>query len=246
MEAAGRSLAISPHLTRSLSCLGKSTYRQGRYQEAIGWHTKALNIHRTVEPDHLASVADDLTHLALCYQASKDHAKAIEAYDMSLSIKRSIYNEEPDHPSIAVSLTLQANSFWSTGDFKKGLEQQKLSLEMLQRHYQGTPQPDVATTFYHIGDHHIQHSQRTEAEEALQESIRIWRQLPSAPPDSMARSLCCLGRVFLARKQLERAIHMLEEGLEMFREVLPGDHEDIKSSERFLEGTRAKIAAQLK
>ena len=208
-----------------------------------------------MEPEQLAGVGDDLTHLALCYQASKDHAKAIEAFDMSLSIKRSIYSDEPDHPSVAVSLSLQATSLWSlallAGDFKntedtkKCLEQHQQSLEMLQVYYQGNPQPDVATTLYSIGNHHFHHGQHAEAEEALQESIRIWRQLSSTPPDNMARSLCGLGRVFLVQGQLERAVHLLEEGLDMFRQVLPDDHEDIKSSEGLVKRTRAKLAAQL-
>ncbi|CAF5223833.1 unnamed protein product, partial [Rotaria magnacalcarata] len=81
--------------------LGVMNYHQGKYQEAIEFYEKALEIDRKTLPEDDASLAPTYGAIGTVYKNMGEYSKALEFYGKSLKIKE--ISLPPTHPDLATS-----------------------------------------------------------------------------------------------------------------------------------------------
>ncbi|CAF1294755.1 unnamed protein product, partial [Rotaria magnacalcarata] len=81
--------------------LGVMNYHQGKYQEAVKFYEKLLEIKRKTLPEDDASLAPTYSSIGQVYDNMGEYSKALECYGKSLKIKE--ISLPPNHPSLASS-----------------------------------------------------------------------------------------------------------------------------------------------
>ncbi|CAF1175957.1 unnamed protein product [Rotaria magnacalcarata] len=84
--------------------LGVMNYHQGKYQEAIEFYEKALEIDRKTLPEDDASLAPTYGAIGTVYKNMGEYSKALEFYEKSLKIRE--ISLPPTHPDLATSSTM--------------------------------------------------------------------------------------------------------------------------------------------
>ncbi|CAF1500690.1 unnamed protein product, partial [Rotaria magnacalcarata] len=110
--------------------LGRLKDQQGKYQEAVKFYEKSLEIKRKTPPEEDASFASTYSNIGLVYKNMGKYSKALEFYEKSLKITE--ISLPPNHPSLATSYNNIGEVYSNMGKYSKALEFYEKSLKITE------------------------------------------------------------------------------------------------------------------
>ncbi|MEK6589626.1 MAG: tetratricopeptide repeat-containing protein, partial [Nitrospinota bacterium] len=122
-------------------------YGQGRYEEAISYAKRALEIVEKILGREHPDVATSLNNLAELYVSTGRYAEAEPLHKRSLAISEKALGRE--HPDVAKGLNNLALLYYSTGRYSEAEPLYKRSLEIDEKAL-GREHPDVATSLNNL------------------------------------------------------------------------------------------------
>ncbi|MCL2376875.1 MAG: tetratricopeptide repeat protein [Defluviitaleaceae bacterium] len=127
-----------------LSLIGNVYFRQGDYDEALGWYGRALVVYEKLLGTDHPDTATTYNNMASVFRAQGDYDKALEWYGKDLTISEKVLGAE--HPDTATTYNNMASVFRAQGDYDKALEWYRKALVVRER-VLGIGHPDTATTY---------------------------------------------------------------------------------------------------
>jgi len=200
----------------------------GRYQDALTWGKRALEIRLEVPKENDPTSAQKLAHsynnVGSAYGALGDHRKALEYQTKALTILKDTL--PPDHLDLAISYGHVGRTYGALGDHKRALE---YSLKALAIREKVLPpeHPDLAVSYNDVGVAYDNLGDHKRALEYKLKDLAICEKvLPPEHPDfataynNIAYTYHKLGDLQTAARCMRRAAESIS------RSSLPETHPD--------------------
>ncbi|CAF1194029.1 unnamed protein product [Rotaria magnacalcarata] len=157
--------------------LGYLKDQQGKYQEAVKFYEKALEIDRKTLPEDDASLAPTYSNIGEVYKNMGENSKALEYYEKSTKIFE--ISLPPNHPDLATSYNNIGSVYNNMGEYSKALEYYEKSLKIREISLPPT-HPNLATSYNNIGLVYKSMGEYSKAFSYLEKALAIYRN--SLPP----------------------------------------------------------------
>ncbi|CAF2040931.1 unnamed protein product [Rotaria magnacalcarata] len=160
--------------------LGMLKDDQGKYQEAVKFYEKSLEIKRKTLPEDDASLAPTYSNIGEVYRNMGEYSKALEYYEKGLEITKKAL--PPTHPDLATSYNNIGLVYKNMGEYSEALEYYEKDLEITKKALPPT-HPDLATSYNNIGLVYKNMGEYSKALSYLEKSLSIkQKSLPSTHP----------------------------------------------------------------
>ncbi|CAF2060552.1 unnamed protein product [Rotaria magnacalcarata] len=161
--------------------LGMLKDDQGKYQEAVKFYEKSLEIKRKTLPEDDASLAPTYSNIGEVYRNMGEYSRALEYYEKSLKIIE--ISLHPTHPDLASSYNNIGEVYRNMGEYSKALEFYEKSNKILEISLPPT-HPNLASSYNNIGTTYYGMGEYSKALRLLEKSLDICRKsLPATHPD---------------------------------------------------------------
>lgn len=165
------------------------------------------------QTDH-PEISDCLMNLGAVYQDLGDLDRAINYYQLSLSMKKCIYEMAP-HPTVAALLVNLGAAYRKKGETRRAIESFKEGLKI-----RGQPRLTKAQLLNNLGNAHADLEEMDQAIDCFNSSLEIKRGIyQDRPHRDIANSLTNLGRLYCDSNQLPKAFSHLISALSIYREL---------------------------
>jgi tetratricopeptide (TPR) repeat protein len=149
LDMYGKNSVTDPELGANLyndlgSCYGKL----GKYDEALKYFIKALEIREKVLGTEHRDTAASLNNIGLTYGELGDHNKALKYNTRALEIREKVLG--PEHSHTATSLSNVGGTYGNLGDHNKALKYQTRALEIREK-VLGPEHPHTAASLNNVG-----------------------------------------------------------------------------------------------
>jgi len=210
----------SLHEAEVLASLGYLVALMGDNRQAIGLHTRELEIKQSHLGDHHADVARAMSRLASVMSMIGRDETAEPLQYRALEILRSVQGEE--HPDIALVM----NDMVRTVATRDPAAAEKLCRDALamRRRLLDEDHPDVAWTLYNLAYVLIERKRYAEANKILRETLAKRGTSLSDEHPIVASCLILQGRILMAEGSYELARDKFEECLGLRSRTLDPDH----------------------
>mmetsp|Transcript_13660 Transcript_13660/g.26983 ORF Transcript_13660/g.26983 Transcript_13660/m.26983 type:complete len:421 (-) Transcript_13660:54-1316(-) len=200
--------------------LGEIYQRQGKLEEAFKMHKRHMNVARQIDGLESESVAVALNNVAACLDAKSLFDRAMEKYEASHEMFRSLLGEEDmDHQSVAVVLVNMSGVLRKQGRYAEAVEMGSNALGM-QRRIHGSGHRLVAISLLNLGDSYSQQGRWIEALELLKEGLGIVRGIYPDGHSLEGRFLDNIGIVYCDQGKVEDGLRMFKKALWIYRRTL--------------------------
>ncbi|CAF0819675.1 unnamed protein product [Adineta steineri] len=207
--------------------LGRIKYNQGKYQEALSFHEKALTIRQRSLPSNHPDLGDSHNGIGLIYYKMGDYPKALSYYGKALTIRQQ--SLPPNHPNLAASYNSIGVVYRNMGDYPKALSSHEKALAIQQQSLPSN-HPDLGGSYNNIGNVYRTMSDYTKALSYYEKALAIQQQsLPSSHPD-LAKSYNNIGNVYYNMGDYPKALSYHEKDLAILQQSLPFNHPDLASA----------------
>ena len=159
-----------PTLARIYNNLAGMYQDMGRYEEALSWYERSLEIKLEQVGERHLDIATIYNNLATLYQEMKEYEKALALFNQSLEIKLEQLGER--HPDVATSYNNLAYLYQAMGRYEGALPRYQQSLD-IRLEKLGEKHPDVATSYNNFASLYQAMGRYREAYDFYQKSISI-------------------------------------------------------------------------
>ncbi|MFT4927301.1 MAG: tetratricopeptide (TPR) repeat protein [Phenylobacterium sp.] len=207
-----------------MSVLGRIFEAQGKYQQALPWYQRALEI---TEKNHHPGVAATLNNLAQLYDTLGKPELALSLYQRALEIDEKTYG--PDHNKLAVTLNNLANLYRATEEFEQALPLFQRALKITEKTY-GSGHPNVAISLNGLA---LLYDDMDDPEQALplyQRSLAIREKHLGPNHPSLVVALNNLAMLFHSMEEFETALPLSLRALEIAEKAFGPNHPDVAST----------------
>ncbi len=193
----------------------------GRYEKAIPYAKKALEItERLLDKDHPA-IAKILNYLAQLYRMTGRYADAEPLYKQSLEIMEKAFGK--DHPDVATSLNNLASLYSNTGQYAEAESLYKRSLEISEKAL-GRDHPDVAISLNNLALLYKDTGRYAEAESLYNRSLEIEEKALGKDHPDVATSLNNLAGLYGETARYAKAEPLYKMSMDIREKAFGKDH----------------------
>ena len=177
--------------------------------------------------------------LALMGEYSKvvglNYRQAVSYYERSLAIKEQVYQETPNHPSIAMALNNLGAAWLALGDGRQAVSYYDRALAIFEQSYQETPNhPEIASTLNNLGAAWSALGDARQAVSYYDRALAIFEQSYQETPNhpDIARTLNNLGAAWVDLGDARQAVSYYDRALAIFEQSYQEtpNHPDIAST----------------
>ncbi|CAF1015675.1 unnamed protein product [Didymodactylos carnosus] len=203
----------------------------------MGEYNKSLkyfeNLAQNPQEENLSLIYDNIGH---GYRLKRDYDKALcnyqRAYDLSL-------NAQPSRVQDTMRISNNIGVvYYEMKEYKTALEHFEKALPVLEEHHKKNRQ--TAHTLNNIGLVYSEQGDYVRALEYLTKAHRMREAMHSKHPDTAA-SLSNIGMVYHYKRFFETALTFYVRALEMYTELLPQGHLNIKQTEENIKLTKGQL-----
>jgi CHAT domain-containing protein/Tfp pilus assembly protein PilF len=187
---------------------GMEAYKYGRYQEALKYFNRSLEICR--ELNIPIGIATSLNNIGGVYKSLGQHEKALSYYEGALKIDRELNISQ----EIATDLNNIGAVYYSLGQYEKALAYYKEA--KIKKEHNLSPE-SIAISLNNIGGVYYSLGQYEKALAYYEGALKIKRELKI--PQDIAMSLNNIGAVCDSLGQYEKALSYHEGALKIRREL---------------------------
>ena len=202
-------------------------YYSGRYEEAIPYAERALQIREKALGKEHPEVASSLNNLAALYKATGRYAEAEPLYVRALQIREKALGKE--HPHVAASLNNLAILYYATGRYAEAEPLYVRSLRITEKAL-GKDHPDVATSLNNLAELYRDTGRYAEAEPLYQQALQIQEKALGKEHPDLAQSLNNLALLYKATGRYAEAEPLLQRALEINEKALGKEHPHVAQS----------------
>jgi len=201
--------------------LGAVLYAQGKYEEALGYHERALTTYEALlGPDHpdvalaLNNVGNALEEQGKYEEALGYHERALVIYEAALG---------PNHPTVAFALHNLGDVLRFLGRYDEARGRVESALALYERAL-GPEHPRVANTLTNLGNVLEAQGNYDEAVRAYERALAIFEKKLGADHPRVAEALNNLGNVLDAQGKRDEARSSYEHALAVFEKAYGPEH----------------------
>ncbi|CAF4002285.1 unnamed protein product [Adineta steineri] len=207
--------------------LGLIKSAQGKYEEALSYFEKTLEIRQQSLPLNFTDLADSYDDLGSVHDDMGNYPTALSSHEKALEIRQQTL--PPNHLDLASSYNNISNVHNNMGNYPKALSFQKKALEISKKTLPPN-HPDLALIYGNIGEVHNIMGNYTEALSFHEKAIEIRQQsLPPNHPDlAMSYNNICSVHNFMGN--FPEVLSYYEKALEIRQQSLPPNHPDLAIS----------------
>jgi tetratricopeptide (TPR) repeat protein len=199
----------------------------GKYQKAIPFAQKLLDIReKALGLDH-PDTAESLVNLALLYEEMGNYAAAEPLFIRALAIREKALG--PDHPDTATSLGSLAVLYDNMGNYSKAEPLYKRALAIREK-VLGPDHPDTATSLNNLAELYSATGNYAEAELLFKRALAINEKVLDPDHPDIATSLNNLAGLYYATGNYAEAEPLYKRALAINEKVLGPDHPDTATS----------------
>jgi len=202
-------------------------YNTGRYEEAIPYAKRSLEITENVLGNNHIAITAILNDLAMLYFSTWRHSEAELLLKRSLEIRERLLGK--DHLDVAQTLNHLASVYSATGRYTEAEQLYKRSLEIKERVF-GKDHPDVALILNNLAMLYFFMGRYGEAELLLNRSLEIGERLLGKDHLNVAFTLNDLGMLYFSMGRYSEAEPMLKRSLDIRERVMGKDHPQVAQS----------------
>ncbi|CAF1276520.1 unnamed protein product [Adineta steineri] len=137
--------------------LGWIKNNQGKYQEALSFHEKALAIRQQLLPSNHPDLADSYNKIGNVYNDMDEYSRALSSHEKALAIRQQ--SLPSNHPDLGTSYNNIGNVYYNMGDYPKALSYYEKDLKILQQSlpsnhpHLGGSNSNIGLVYFRIGDY---------------------------------------------------------------------------------------------
>ena len=196
------------NLAKAYSYLGCISTNMGHLQEALDFHSKSYEIHRSM--DHHHDMGADLGNLSLTYRDMGSFQKALEFNEQSYKI----FEELNEKENMANALGNLVPIYMQTGKHNLALECLNKSLELKK---ELGKVHNMAIDLGNLGNYYKEKGDRLKAMEFYDKAYKIHIEL--GDKRDMARILGNKGGITLYDGELQKAFDFVQESFNLYKEL---------------------------
>ena len=209
------------------SIVGRRLYDRNRYQEALEYQEKALEIFKEVLGEKNANTASSYNSVGISYEELGDRKKGLEYQEKALEIRREVLGEK--NADTASSYNNVGMSYWELGERKKGLEYKEKALEIFKE-VLGEKNVDTASSYHNVGVSYWELGDRKKGLEYQEKALEIRKEVLGEKHANTASSYNSVGISYEELGDRKKGLEYQEKALEIRREVLGEKNADTASS----------------
>jgi tetratricopeptide (TPR) repeat protein len=218
--------------------LGVVKRNQGKYEEAIGFYEKALEIdQKNLAPTH-SDLAASYNNIGMVYDNMGEYSKALSSHEKAIEIFEKTLPE--NYPLLATSYNNIGLVYMNIGAYSKALSYYQKDLEISQKTLPAN-HPDLATSYNNIGLVYDNMGEYSEALSYYEKDLEIRKKtLPANHPD-LAGSYNNIGTTCYNMGDYSKALSYFERALDVWQRSLPPNHANIISVKNSIEIAKKKL-----
>jgi len=206
--------------------IGNTLQSLGKYDEAIRYYQKALEIRRVYQGGYI-EISGYLNNIGMTLQSLGKYNEALRYIKEALKVNRRMH--KGDHTDIASFLNNIGNIFQLLGRYEEAIKFCQDALEMNKRIYPGDNQP-IARSLNSIGITLESLGKYNEALKYKNAALEMNRRIYPMDHSDIVSSLNTTGNTLQSLGKYNEALQYRQEALEMSRRIYRGDHADIAVS----------------
>ena len=218
--------------------LGYVKDNQGKYEKAIWYYEKALEIYHKSPSSNQSNLATSYNNIGSAYDKMKEYSRALSFYERALEIYRKYL--PPNHPSLAISYNNIGAVYYRIGEYSKALSFYEKDLEICQETLLPN-HPSLATSYNNIGEVYRKMGQYSEALSFYEKDFEICQKSLSANHPGLATSCNNMGLVYYNMGHYWKALPYFERALDIYQRSLPPNHPYIQEVQRDMETVKEKM-----
>ncbi|MBC7932918.1 MAG: tetratricopeptide repeat protein [Rubrivivax sp.] len=202
-------------------------YHEGRYDEAIPFGARALELcEKKLGAEHPA-VASMLNNLALFYEAKGDYTRVELLYKRAVAIYEKARG--PDHPHLAAALDNLAGLYKEKGEYTRAEPLYNRALSILEKAH-GPQHTEVAKPLNNLALLYMNKGDYGRAESLFQRALSILEKAHGSEHAEVATAVSNLGLLYEAKGDYARAEPLANRALAIKEKVLGAEHPDFAIS----------------
>jgi tetratricopeptide (TPR) repeat protein len=206
--------------------LGRIKYNQGKYEEAIGFYEKALEIGQKTLPENHPDLAASYNKIGAVYDSMGEYSKALSYYEKDFEISQKTL--PANHPHLATSYNNIGGVYNTMAEYSEALSYYEKALEIYQETLSAN-HPHLATSYACHGSVYHKMGEYSKALSYYEKALEIGQKtLPENHPD-LATSYFCLGSVYYKMGEYSKSPSYLERALDIYQRSLPRNHSNIEN-----------------
>ncbi len=188
---------------KALQVMGLIHFQQGRLDEALDHHRRALEVQRdSLDPDDPA-VAGSMLMVGSVLRERGDHVEALEVCRDALELRERVLGLR--HPDVARALNLTGNALFSLGRLDEALALYQRALDIWEQAL-GPRHIEVGSSLHNVGNALTGLGRRDEAIEHLERSLSIKEEVLGADHRSVANALTALAFTLSGQGKPQKAL----------------------------------------
>jgi tetratricopeptide (TPR) repeat protein len=200
---------------------------QGKYEEAIGYYEKSLEINRKLFSANHPDLATSYDHIGNAYHNMGEYSKAISYYEKALEIFQKTLPE--NHSDLATSYNNIGLVCDKMGKYSKAFSYYEKTLEILKKTLPAN-HPHLGTSYDNIGLVYNNMGEYMKALSSHEKSLEIYQKsLLSNHPD-LATSYNNIGLVYYNMGEYSKALSYYGKALKIRQKALPANHPSLATS----------------
>jgi tetratricopeptide (TPR) repeat protein len=195
--------------------------RQGKYEEAITVHEKALEIFQKTLPANHPLLATSYNNIGNVYKSMGEYSKALSYFEKALEIRQKTL--PANHPDFAESYSNIAAVYYSMSEYLKALSYYEKALEIYQKTLPAN-HPLLATSYNNIGNVYKSMGEYSKALSYFEKALEIRQKTLPANHLDLATSYDSIGMVYRNMGEYSKALSYYDKAFEIKQKTLPANH----------------------
>ena len=207
--------------------LGRTTYKEGKYEEAIKLYEKSHEIYQKILPPKHINFAASYANIGLVYDEMGEYSKALSSHETALEIQQK--SLPSNHPVLATSYNNIGAAYEKMGEYSKALSSHEKALEIQQKSLPPN-HPDLAASYNNIGAVYYKMGEYSKPLPFFGKAVEIWQNfLPPNHPD-LAASYNNIAVLYYNMGEYSKALPFCEKAFEIRQKSLSSNHPDLALS----------------
>lgn len=207
-----------------LSLLGKCVAKYGKYDQALVFYHKSLDIKMKLLGENDPSVSGLLNNIALALVKKEELDKALEFYQKSVDLK--LKRLGGMHPSLSTSYSNIGAVWRKKGEYEKALSYYEKSI-YIKLKVLGEDNNSLAPVYNNVGFLWADQGKYDLALEWYSKSLKIKTKNFGTDHFSLASSYRNIGSAWRKKGEYDKAVEFYEKSLDLKKKFLGNDHTDV-------------------
>lgn len=208
-------------LAKLYNYAGVTHVNMGRYDEALQFYNKELELNLALFGPSHPSVAGGYNNIGGIYYRAGDIGEAIVYFKRAASSTELTFGK--NHPRVGLIYNNIGACYYEIGNFSESIKYLKRSAE-IKKETQGANHPDLALTYNNIGSIYTEMELHEKAIEFLNRSLEIRLQALGDNHPILSNNYNTLGQLYLRTGKPNEAIEHFAKGLKITEDTRGPEH----------------------